>query len=123
MTKWKQVIASKLKPMYEKICHPGQMGDILIPSDNDHFEQYLYFSYQADVTYDDIYGDNHILKNNSYVSCYYVEESEDGNWENDAYIEVARTFNETIQYLVNNFAMNRLLQLKVGCVDDIGMYG
>lgn len=125
MTKWKKELAKKLKtklaPMYEKIRRPGHMADVLIPASNDCYEQCLYFSYQSDVTCDDMYGDNHVLERNDYVSCYYVDESDDGSYS--AYVEVATNLKQAINYLLHNYSINQLLHLRVGCVDEVGICG
>ena len=125
MTKWKKEIAKKLRaqltPLYEKICLPGHMADILIPAEDSCYEQYLYFSYQADVICDDIYGDAHTLQSNDYVSCYYVDESDDGSWK--SYVEVATNLKQAINYLLQNYSINQLLSLRIGSIDSISCYG
>lgn len=123
MTKWKKEITKKLmarlKPMYAKIRRPGHMAEVIIPASDSCYEQCLYFAYQSDVVYDDMYGGSHVLKHNDYVSCYYVE----GDDEGDAtYVEVATNLKQAVGYLLQSCSINQLLSVRLGSIDDVGSY-
>lgn len=123
MTKWKKELTKKLMaqltPLYAKIHRPGQIADILIPADGDHFERHMYCAYQSDVIYDDMYGGSHVLNHRDYVSCYYVEGDDEYG---AAYVEVATNLKQVVGYLTSTFSLYQLTHLQVGCVNDIGSY-
>lgn len=123
MTKWKRELAKKLTaqltPLYAKIRCPGQVADITIPADGDHFERQIFFAYQSDVVYDDMYGGSHVLEHNDYLSCYYVEGDDEGN---AVYVEVATNLKQAVWYLVNTFSPYQLTHIHLGEGYGIGSY-
>lgn len=91
----KAIIQSTLEPIYSQLTRRGQIINVTIPSGEgaEEHEQILHFHYR-----------------NGYVACYFVD-------ENAEYVKVGNTLPAVVDYLMNNYAANRLINLKVGSVD------
>lgn len=127
--KWRNIIREKLAPIYNGIRRRGQVAEITLPADYsrdfdyDYYQWEMTFFFRYEDTrfaYEDMYGDIQFSGGEGYVTCYYVVKS-DGTCD-DQFVEVGQTLEDVLMYLVRNFPMERLLNMHVGCIDDVLSY-